>query len=424
MIHPNNARRAALLAGLAACLALSACSSVGESAGEGSVDASGVVDVDDCTDPEAAQAPITDTITVGFSAPMSGPVAGPAELSNVGYRARIAAENAKGGVNGQQIDVVFRDDAFQPDKAKANGTEFIQRMKVDVLTTFGGGQTGAIADDQNAACVPMLYPNSGAPQYFDMAAYPWTVQYLPSSDKETRFLVQYIQEKVPNARVGIVENPTASGAIQAEAFRKSAEEAGLDVVVDTPDTDPSAAATTLKEADANVVYHAGVTGTCGVFDSASARVGYDPELVVKASNCVSTPEYVTAGAAADGVVVPRYLKDPSDPALADDPAVKEYLAGVGNIADPSNAVTISGWTTADLMINTLKQAAASESGLTRLSIMEAARDQTYAAPMLIDGIEWVSSPDHAAGVNGFAPVAWNAPALRGRGRRSRRGEII
>lgn len=108
---------------------------------------------------------------------------------------------------------------------------------------------------------------------------------------------------------------------------------------------------------------------------------------------MNTPECITAGAAADGVVIPRYLKDPGDPAMADDAGVKTYLADVAGVPDPNNAVTISGRMQADLLINTLKQAAGSEGGLTRVNIIEAARDQDYASPVLTNGIRWISTAE-------------------------------
>ena len=87
-----------------------------------------------------------------------------------GYKARIAAENAKGGINGVKIDVSYKDDAFTPDKAKANETQFLQSDNVDSLVTFGSGPVGAMADDQNAACVPLLYPSSSVQQYRDITS--------------------------------------------------------------------------------------------------------------------------------------------------------------------------------------------------------------------------------------------------------------
>lgn len=411
-LNPSRRRRLAAPALVAAALLLTAACGSDSDGGGGKASGGFSINVDDCENPDAATAKITDKVVVGYSAPLSGPVAGPVELATTGYDARIKMENDAGGIDGVKIEVKYRDDAFQPDKTKANGTEFIQKDKVDVLATFGSGGTGALADDQNAACVPLLYPSSSDPKFLDMKLYPWTVQFLPSADAETAYLVSYIKDKVDAPKVGVVENPTASGKAQGEAFLENAKKADLDVVDTVEDTDPAAAATAMKAAGANAIYHGGVTGTCGVFDSASARVDFKPELVVKASNCANAAEYIAAGAGADGVVIAKYLKDPSDPDLAKDPAVVEYLKALGDAPDPGNTITVAGWVQADLLINTLKQAAKSDDGLTHQSIIEAARDQDYASPMLIDGVKWLSSADRNAGVSGFAPYAWKAADKR------------
>lgn len=371
------------------------------------------LDLADCLDPDAAEAEITDTITIGYSAALSGPVAGAVELNLAGFDARIEAENAAGGIAGMPIEVVYRDDAFQPDQARANVTEFLQRLDADVLSTFGAGSLGAMADEQNAACVPLLYSNSSDPEFFDLTAYPWTLQGLPAADKETRFLVEFIQDQVEgDPVVGVVANESASGAAQAEAFEQAAEEAGLEVAVVVDDSDPNAAAIDLQDAGVTVVYHGGVVGTCGVFDSARGRIGYEPELVLKASNCTDAQEYVAAGEASDGVVVAHYIKDPLAPEMADDAGVELYLSQAEDIPHASNNITMAGWLFADVLIDTLQRAHASDDGLTRASIIEAARDQDYASPLLTEGITWLSTPDRSAGVSGFEPVAWNAAEER------------
>ena len=111
------------------------------------------------------------------------------------------------------------------------------------------------------------------------------------------------------------------------------------------------------------------------------RIGFTPKLVVNPSNCADGNAYVAAGAAADGNVIPVYLKDPGDPAQASDAGVKLYLSQV-TTANKNNTIAVAGWVQADLLINTLKQAAASPSGLTHVSVIQAARDQSYASPML------------------------------------------
>lgn len=409
-------RRAAAIPMIAAASMLfAACSAPAEGGDEAApVSATGFnLVIDDCEDPAAATAVIEDVFRLGYSAPLSGPVAGPVELAQNGYTSRIAEANANDEVPGITIEYEFKDDGYTPDKAKANATEFLQKGKVDGLNTFGAGQVGVMADDQNAACVPLLYPSSSDTRFNDMTTYPWTVQFLPSVDTETKFLVEYIKQNAPaDAKVGIVSNASASGEAQAKSFARSAEAGGLNVIAEAEDTDPNAAATTMKEAGVDVIYHGGIVGSCGVFDTALERIGFKPDLVVKASNCTNAPEYIAAGAAADGVVIPMYLKDPANPDLADDPAVTAFLKTLEGKNDPGNAVTISGWMQADLLVNTLKQAAESPEGLTRESIIRAARDQNYESPMLLDGITWKSTSERAAGVSGFAPVKWSAQEQR------------
>lgn len=115
---------------------------------------------------------------------------------------------------------------------------------------------------------------------------------------------------------------------------------------------------------------------------------------------------IAAGAAADGGIIPKYLKDPGDPVLAGDAGVKSYLSMV-TTADQDNTITVADWTEADLTINTLKQAAASATGLTHASVIEAARDQSSASPMLINRIEWESRPTVLTGFTTFQTFVWS-----------------
>ncbi len=75
------------------------------------------------------------------------------------------------------------------------------------------------------------------------------------------------------------------------------------------------------------------------------------------------------------------------PANADLPNVKEYLdymasQGLSDIA----ATAAAGWTTAEVTIAIIKQAMESPDGLTRASIINAARDFTYTPMLARDGI--------------------------------------
>ena len=366
------------------------------------------VNLNDCTDASSATKKITGAWTIGYSLPLSGPVAGVVNLAADGYKARIAAQNAAGGIDGVKINVIYRDDAFTPDRAKANVTEFLQKDHVDSLTTFGSGPTGAMADDQNAACVPLLYPSSSVPQYRDIKNYPWTVQFLPNADKEAAFDVQLIEKQFPSgATVGIAENQTASGKGYSGAFQSAIKGTNVKVVAVAPSTDPNAAATQLKAKNPDVVYIAGITNDCGPDTQALARIGFTPKMVIAPSNCADETGWIAAGAAANGVIIASWSKNPADPSMASDPGVQQYLKEV-TTSDKNNTITIAGWQTADLTINTLKQAAGMPGGLTHENVIKAARNQNYACPMFTNGINWLSTPTDMVGFSGFQALQWDA----------------
>lgn len=410
-------RRIVIPVGFVVTIGLSGCSSdapntaADSSAGAAEADTAALAE--DCADPAAVTKKITDTLTIGYSLPMSGPVAGPVEAVAAGYKARIAAENAKGGIDGVKINVVYKDDAYSPDKAKANGTEFLQNTKADALSTFGSGPLGAMADDQNAACVPMLYASASAPEFAVAEDYPWTTQYLPPATAEATALVKLVKQKFPDGvKLGIAENQNASGKANSAAFQEEAKKAGLTIDLVTPDTDPNAAATALKAADVKAVFHAGIIGSCASLNTAMARIGFKPDFEVTSSTCIDVKEFVSAGQAADGVFVAGYLQDPSDPTASESSELKGYLSDVKDVPGAEKEVPpASGWLIADLTVNTLKQAAASPQGLTRLSIIEAARDQDYDSPMLRDGITWLGTSDYL-GVSAFQPIRFDAAAKR------------
>ena len=80
--------------------------------------------------------------------------------------------------------------------------------------------------------------------------------------------------------------------------------------------------------------------------------------------------------------------------------------------DNPDTYTVNGWVVADMMVNVFESAAASDTGLSRLGIMEAARTQSYAPPMFIDGITWEMSPEQSLGIVSLQPTRWNAAEAR------------
>lgn len=103
-----------------------------------------------------------------------------------------------------------------------------------------------------------------------------------------------------------------------------------------------------------------------------ARQGGFTGPILNSYTCQSIQQFmVPAGEAAANVHTLVVLKDPSDPAFAEDPDVQEYLADVAEYApdvDPAVGNVATGYNAAFLIVDAATRAAEMEGGLTRANI--------------------------------------------------------
>jgi hypothetical protein len=98
-----------------------------------------------------------------------------------------------------------------------------------------------------------------------------------------------------------------------------------------------------------------------------------------------------AGAAADGIYSSSNLLDLANPANDSIPAVAAYKAYMQQIGKADVQTTAAvGWTTGEVTVAILRQAAASPDGLTRASIIDAARDFTFTPSLTRPGVAFKS----------------------------------
>jgi len=93
----------------------------------------------------AAQGVTADSILIGQSAALSGPAQALGQQMKAGIEAYFSAVNSKGGVNGRKLVLKTLDDGYEPDKAKANTTELIEKERVLALLGYVGTPTSNAA---------------------------------------------------------------------------------------------------------------------------------------------------------------------------------------------------------------------------------------------------------------------------------------
>ena len=106
----------------------------------------------------------SDTITLGQSTTLSGPLGDLGQEVLKGAKVYFDALNARGGVHGRSIKLVTRDDAYDSKKTLENINAFIADDSTFALFgTFGTPNNEALIPVAQKAGLPVLTPYTGAP---------------------------------------------------------------------------------------------------------------------------------------------------------------------------------------------------------------------------------------------------------------------
>ncbi|MFV0308056.1 MAG: ABC transporter substrate-binding protein, partial [Desertimonas sp.] len=257
----------------------------------------------------------------------------------------------------------------------------------------------AVMDLLNEECVPQMMALSGLPEFGDeVADYPWTFGGQMVYDVEA---AAYAQSMVDTLGEGITAaifyTNSEFGQVYQEAFGTAAGEAGISIVseqtIEATDTaPPTAQINEIAAQQPDAIMAVPLGAGCPVFlaeleNAKAANAGWDPAVYIT-NTCASQLILMAAGEAADGIYTSAYsgLHDVLDPAQAALPDVAEYVARMTDLGKTDFLSTAAaGWNTAEVTVEIIRRAAESESGLSRVSIIEAARDLDYHPSLARDG---------------------------------------
>jgi len=165
-------------------------------------------------------------ILVGQTAGFTGVVAAGVKETTDGARLWIDAVNAKGGVNGQKIELISMDDKFDPKLAAANAKTLIEEK--NVVTLFlnrGTPHTEAIIPLLEQHKVPLIAPSTGAMVLHQpLKRYVFNVRATYQREAEKAVTHLHTQGLT---RIAIVHADDSFGADGMEGARKGFQKAGI-----------------------------------------------------------------------------------------------------------------------------------------------------------------------------------------------------
>lgn len=171
-----------------------------------------------------------ETIKIGISEPLTGPVA--ASGNYVTNGARVAAEqiNSQGGVLGRKIELVIEDNKSNPREAVNSAEKLILKDKVPVMMgAWGSTFTLAVMPKLMEYGVPMLVETASSGK-ITTAGNPWVFRISPTSQMEAQaFGKQLAVFKPAIKKVDFLSVNNDWGLGAATEFKKMLAEHGIEV---------------------------------------------------------------------------------------------------------------------------------------------------------------------------------------------------
>jgi branched-chain amino acid transport system substrate-binding protein len=341
-------------------------------------------------------------IKLGQTMPYSGPVSAfsPLGKGEVGYFKMI---NDNGGVNGRKINFISLDDGYVPPKTVEQTRRLVEQDEIAaIFSSLGTAHNTATAKYLQSKKVPQLFIGSGASKFGDYNQYPNLVAGVQATFRaEARIYARYALAKNPQAKFAILAQNDDFGrdyvAGVRDALGMEFETRAVVATYEFTDATIESQIVNLKATGADVL----VVGPTPKFAAQAIRrvheIGWRPMFfLTNVSIWVSSVMEPAGLEKGIGILSSAYVKDPNDPAWADDAGAKEYKAFLqkyvpdGDLRDQG---FVNGYNSAMAMLQVLKQCG---DDLSSDNILKQALNlKDLELPMLLPGINInTSATDH------------------------------
>jgi ABC-type branched-subunit amino acid transport system substrate-binding protein len=295
-------------------------------------------------------------IVVGQTAGFTGAAAAGSKEITDGAKLYLDAVNARGGVNGQTIELRSLDDKFDPKLAAANAKRLLADPQlVALFLTRGTPHTMAILPLLAETKTPLIGPSTGAIA-LHRPVNPWVFNVRATYQREAERAVTHLCS-VGLARIAVVHVDDPFGEDGAAGARRGFElnkfKPVLTMKYDRAKPDFVPLAKAVAAADAQAVLFIG-TGQSVADGVAAIRAAGNLGQIVTLSNNASGGFVKQLGAHSRGTIVSQVF--PSERSLAV-PIIKEAndLAKAKGVAALSPAM-LEGYAAAKVLVEGLRRA--------------------------------------------------------------------
>jgi ABC-type branched-subunit amino acid transport system substrate-binding protein len=282
-------------------------------------------------------------IKLGQSTPLSGPASAfgaGAGRAVVGYFDML---NEQGGINGRKINFSQLDNAYSAPKAVEQSRKLIEDIGVLAeVGTIGTVPNVAIQKYLNSKQVPQLFITAGGRRFNDPKTFPWTVPLYPDFETEGRVIAKYISKTKPDAKIGVLYQNDDYGKDYLKGLRAGLGERASQIVIEVSyelaDPTIDSQIVQLKSAGIDTLIEQSSSKAAAQSIRKVRELNWSPLHVIGGSTASVETILTPAGLdASKGLVTTQFLKQPGDPAWANDEEVKVYKEFLKKYAPSVNA---------------------------------------------------------------------------------------
>lgn len=250
----------------------------------------------------AVSALAQETYKVGVSEPLSGAASSLGIPVVDSIKAAAEAINARGGINGRQIELIIRDDQSKADIAVQNVRRLAEDGVYAIIGPNQGSNTLAIAPILQQVKVPICaFNNTISITKLDN---PYVFRCQTSDSDNTRAAMIFARDKLQAKNVGVLYTSDAYGSDAYAALQEEAKEMNIPIVaaekINYGATDTTAEWTKLLAAKPDVVVLWGSGSTMSIALRNASQLG-NTAPIIGAQGVAANAIIAGAGPAAEGI---------------------------------------------------------------------------------------------------------------------------
>ena len=301
-------------------------------------------------------APAWSQIKVGMPSGLTGSVAAGVKENLTGAQLYLDAVNARGGVNGQRIELLPVDDRFDPKVTVEVARELItQQQVVALFLNRGTPHSQALLPLLAELRVPLVAPSTGA-MLLHQPANPWVFNVRATYQREAIKAIEHLATIGIN-RIAVLETDDSFGADSAAGARQGFERTGLQPVMqekfprDKPDF--TALARQIRTTEAQAVLVIGSAGNTANAVQAIRAAGSRAQIVTLSNNA-SEGFIRLLGEHARGVIVTQVFPNERSVSFPLIKEARELAAAKG--MDGVSPAMMEGYAAAKVLVEGLRRA--------------------------------------------------------------------